>query len=53
MLIPFRFLIKSIKETKSKVSEERSIKRLNKRNRRYGGLNTETEEENLEQGKLA
>ena len=32
---------------------ERSIKRLNKRNRRYGGLNTETEEENSEQGKLA
>jgi undecaprenyl diphosphate synthase len=32
---------------------ERSIKRLNKRNRRYGGLNTETEEENSEHSKSA
>ena len=32
---------------------ERSIKRLNKRNRRYGGLSTETDKINSEQGKSA
>ena len=32
---------------------EKSINRLNTRNRRYGGLNTETDEVNSEQGKLA
>ena len=32
---------------------EKSINRLNTRNRRYGGLNTETDELNSEQGKLA
>ena len=32
---------------------EKSIKRLNKRNRRYGGLSTETDEINSEQDKSA
>ena len=32
---------------------ERSIKRLNSQNRRYGGLNIETDEENSDQGKSA